>query len=214
MTSTSSRELFAEAVKIIPGGVNSPVRAFGSVGGSPRFIARAEGARVWDVEGNSYIDYVGSWGPLILGHAHAETRGRGLRGGAARPQLRRADGGRGDAREDDRRANPLDPDGPAGELRHRGDDDGAAGRAGLHPPREGHQVLRLLSRPFGRVPGEGGFRRGHAGRADEPGRPGRGRRANGGGRVQRPGRSPGGFRGRARARSPPSSSSRSAGTPA
>ena len=73
MTSTSSRELFAEAVKIIPGGVNSPVRAFGSVGGSPRFIARAEGARVWDVEGNSYIDYVGSWGPLILGHAHAET---------------------------------------------------------------------------------------------------------------------------------------------
>ena len=73
MTSTSSRESFAEAVKIIPGGVNSPVRAFGSVGGSPRFIARAEGARVWDVEGNSYIDYVGSWGPLILGHAHAET---------------------------------------------------------------------------------------------------------------------------------------------
>jgi glutamate-1-semialdehyde 2,1-aminomutase len=73
MTSISSRELFAEAVKIIPGGVNSPVRAFGSVGGSPRFIARAAGARVWDVEGNSYIDYVGSWGPLILGHAHPEA---------------------------------------------------------------------------------------------------------------------------------------------
>jgi len=73
MTSISSRDLFAEAVKIIPGGVNSPVRAFGSVGGSPRFIARGAGARIWDVEGNSYIDYVGSWGPLILGHAHAET---------------------------------------------------------------------------------------------------------------------------------------------
>ncbi len=73
MTSTSSRELFAEAVKVMPGGVNSPVRAFGSVGGSPRFIARAAGAVVWDVEGNSYIDYIGSWGPLILGHAHPET---------------------------------------------------------------------------------------------------------------------------------------------
>jgi glutamate-1-semialdehyde 2,1-aminomutase len=73
MTATSSRELFSEAVKVIPGGVNSPVRAFGSVGGSPRFIARAAGAVVWDVEGNSYIDYVGSWGPLILGHAHPEA---------------------------------------------------------------------------------------------------------------------------------------------
>ena len=70
MNATSSRELFAEAVKVMPGGVNSPVRAFGAVGGSPRFIARAVGARVWDVEGNSYIDYIGSWGPLILGHAH------------------------------------------------------------------------------------------------------------------------------------------------
>jgi glutamate-1-semialdehyde 2,1-aminomutase len=73
MTTTSSGELFSEAVKVMPGGVNSPVRAFGSVGGSPCFIARAAGARVWDVEGNSYIDYVGSWGPLILGHAHAEA---------------------------------------------------------------------------------------------------------------------------------------------
>jgi glutamate-1-semialdehyde 2,1-aminomutase len=73
MTATSSAELFAEAVKVMPGGVNSPVRAFGPVGGSPRFIARAAGARVWDVEGNSYVDYVGSWGPLILGHAHPKV---------------------------------------------------------------------------------------------------------------------------------------------
>jgi len=73
MTSPSSRELFAEAVKVMPGGVNSPVRAFGSVGGSPRFIARGSGAVVWDVEGNSYIDYIGSWGPLILGHAHPDV---------------------------------------------------------------------------------------------------------------------------------------------
>ncbi|GLS03004.1 glutamate-1-semialdehyde 2,1-aminomutase [Chitiniphilus shinanonensis] len=62
--------LFARARHHIPGGVNSPVRAFGSVGGTPRFFARGEGAHVWDVDGRRYIDYVGSWGPLILGHAH------------------------------------------------------------------------------------------------------------------------------------------------
>jgi glutamate-1-semialdehyde 2,1-aminomutase len=65
-----SRKLFTRAKRVIPGGVNSPVRAFGSVGGVPRFIASGKGPRVVDVDGNSYIDYVGSWGPLILGHAH------------------------------------------------------------------------------------------------------------------------------------------------
>ncbi|MBI2266023.1 MAG: glutamate-1-semialdehyde 2,1-aminomutase [Armatimonadetes bacterium] len=66
----SSELLFAEAQKVIPGGVNSPVRAFKGVGGTPVFISRGEGARVWDTEGKVYIDYLGSWGPLILGHAH------------------------------------------------------------------------------------------------------------------------------------------------
>jgi len=65
----NSRQLFERARRIIPGGVNSPVRAFGSVGGVPRFIERGAGCRVWDADGNEYIDYVGSWGPLILGHA-------------------------------------------------------------------------------------------------------------------------------------------------
>lgn len=63
-------ELFREALRFIPGGVNSPVRAFKAVGGVPLFISRGKGSRVWDVEGREYIDYVGSWGPLILGHAH------------------------------------------------------------------------------------------------------------------------------------------------
>ncbi|MCK0511823.1 glutamate-1-semialdehyde 2,1-aminomutase [Aromatoleum buckelii] len=68
---TSRNEaLFQRAQKSIPGGVNSPVRAFRSVGGTPRFISRAEGARVWDADGKVYIDYVGSWGPAIAGHAH------------------------------------------------------------------------------------------------------------------------------------------------
>lgn len=64
-----SRELFEAARRIIPGGVNSPVRAFGSVGGTPRFIARGAGALIWDADGNDYVDYVLSWGALALGHA-------------------------------------------------------------------------------------------------------------------------------------------------
>jgi glutamate-1-semialdehyde 2,1-aminomutase len=68
MTSRSSK-LFAQAKAHIPGGVNSPVRAFRNVGGEPFFVERANGARIWDVDGNQYIDYVGSWGPAILGHA-------------------------------------------------------------------------------------------------------------------------------------------------
>jgi glutamate-1-semialdehyde 2,1-aminomutase len=67
---TKSEQLFAESLNHIPGGVNSPVRAFRGVGGQPFFAERAVGARVWDVDGNEYIDYVGTWGPAILGHAH------------------------------------------------------------------------------------------------------------------------------------------------
>ena len=66
---TRSSELFAAALTRIPGGVNSPVRAFRGLGREPFFVERAEGARIWDVDGNEYIDYVGSWGPAILGHA-------------------------------------------------------------------------------------------------------------------------------------------------
>jgi len=65
-----SEQLFAEALKYIPGGVNSPVRAFRAVGGQPFFVNRAKGSHVWDVDGNKLIDYVGTWGPAILGHAH------------------------------------------------------------------------------------------------------------------------------------------------
>ena len=85
-----SNSLFERAKKVIPGGVNSPVRAFGSVGMSPPFIARASGDRIWDEDGREYIDYVCSWGPMILGHAHpavlqsvAEAASDGLSFGAA-----------------------------------------------------------------------------------------------------------------------------------
>ena len=70
MTSNQSRQLFERALRTIPGGVNSPVRAFQAVGGDPRFIARGEGAYLIDVDGNRYLDHVMSWGALILGHAH------------------------------------------------------------------------------------------------------------------------------------------------
>ncbi|GIU22503.1 glutamate-1-semialdehyde 2,1-aminomutase [Shewanella schlegeliana] len=71
---TRSDELFEQAKKTIPGGVNSPVRAFSGVGGSPRFIEKADGAYIFDADGKKYIDYVGSWGPMILGHNHPKIR--------------------------------------------------------------------------------------------------------------------------------------------
>jgi glutamate-1-semialdehyde 2,1-aminomutase len=70
MSRARSQELFERAQRVIPGGVNSPVRAFRSVGGDPLFIARAHGSRLVDADGNEYVDYVGSWGPMICGHAH------------------------------------------------------------------------------------------------------------------------------------------------
>jgi len=84
-----SQRLFQHAQQVIPAGVNSPVRAFGSVGGTPPFIQRGKGATIWDADGRAYVDYVGSWGPLIVGHAHPEvvravqaTAERGLSFGA------------------------------------------------------------------------------------------------------------------------------------
>lgn len=89
MKTSQSETLFQAAQQLIPGGVNSPVRAFRSVGGTPRFIDRGQGAYIWDADGNRYIDYVLSWGPLILGHAHeivvqaiVETAARGTSYGA------------------------------------------------------------------------------------------------------------------------------------
>ncbi len=86
---STNASLFERAQRVIPGGVNSPVRAFRAVGGTPRFITRAEGAYMWDAEGTRYIDYIGSWGPMILGHGHPavleavrQAAGEGLSFGA------------------------------------------------------------------------------------------------------------------------------------
>ncbi|HIN88686.1 MAG TPA: glutamate-1-semialdehyde-2,1-aminomutase [Nitrospinaceae bacterium] len=72
MNIVQSEKLFQKACKVMPGGVNSPVRAFKSVGGNPLFVKKASGSKIWDVDGNKYIDYVASWGPLIFGHAHPQ----------------------------------------------------------------------------------------------------------------------------------------------
>ena len=92
MDHTLSHSLFARAQSLIPGGVNSPVRAFRAVGGEPFFVQRAQGAHIWDVDGNEYIDYVGTWGPAILGHAPSvvidairETASRGVSFGIPNP---------------------------------------------------------------------------------------------------------------------------------
>jgi glutamate-1-semialdehyde 2,1-aminomutase len=92
MKHDKSHALFSRAVELIPGGVNSPVRAFKSVGGEPFFVERADGAYLYDVDGNRYIDYVGSWGPMIVGHNHPKVReavqaaiGNGLSFGAPCP---------------------------------------------------------------------------------------------------------------------------------
>ncbi|NJD68297.1 MAG: aminotransferase class III-fold pyridoxal phosphate-dependent enzyme, partial [candidate division NC10 bacterium] len=69
-TGPRSRAYFEEAARLLPGGVTSPVRAFRAVGGNPVVVERAQGCRLYDVDGSSYIDYVGSWGPMIVGHAH------------------------------------------------------------------------------------------------------------------------------------------------
>jgi glutamate-1-semialdehyde 2,1-aminomutase len=89
----TNEALFARARQLFPGGVNSPVRAYGAVGGTPRFVVRASGARVWDVEGGEYIDYVASWGAILLGHAHEgvvaairEAAGEGTSYGAPTPR--------------------------------------------------------------------------------------------------------------------------------
>src|SRR5690606_33562236 len=74
MSTQRSQALFKRAQALLPGGVNSPVRAFKSVGGEPFFVQRADGPHLFDVDGNRYIDYVGSWGPMIVGHNHPAVR--------------------------------------------------------------------------------------------------------------------------------------------
>ena len=114
MNTARSKLLLERARAVIPGGVNSPVRAFGSVGGQARFIRAASGAHIEDEDGNRYIDYVASWGAILLGpRASGGSRGGRARR-RARHELRRADRGRDRARRARLRARAVDRDGAAG----------------------------------------------------------------------------------------------------
>ena len=87
---TASAAAFDRARKVIPGGVNSPARAFGAVGGTPLFIARGEGPYLFDIDGNRYLDFIGSWGPMILGHCHPAVVEAAIAARSERVELRRA----------------------------------------------------------------------------------------------------------------------------
>ena len=119
MSGEKSRQWLARAERRIPGGVNSPVRAFKAVGGAPPFISHASGARLTDVDGKTYLDYVGSWGPLILGHAHPavvaaveQAARRGTSFGAPRRS-------KSSWREKSRRASPPSEKGARANTRPR-----------------------------------------------------------------------------------------------
>ena len=132
MKRSQSEAAFAQACQLIPGGVNSPARAFGGVGGKPIFIARGEGAYLIDLDGNRYLDYVGSWGPLILGHCHprvveavTEAMANGATFGAP-------DRTRIGTRRADHAADAVDRNGPHGQLRHRSVDERDSPGSRLH----------------------------------------------------------------------------------
>ena len=154
------RSLF-ERARLIPGGVNSPVRAFRAVGGTPRFVQRAQGAYFWDANGKRYIDYIGSWGPMILGHGHPRRASRRCSRPCAKasPSARRPSA-KIELAEEIVRTRALDGDGAPGELGHRGGDERDPAGARRHRPQQAHQVRGLLSRPRRRAAGEGRLRPG------------------------------------------------------
>ena len=142
-----SESLFARAVEVIPGGVNSPVRAYGSVGMNPRFLQAADGPYVFDADGNKYIDYIGSWGPMILGHNNHEvldavtrTCQHGLSFGAA--TAIEVDG-RIYLRQYQRYGND-----PYGQFRYRGCDERHSCSQRLYKEKQDRKVCRMLPWPF------------------------------------------------------------------
>ena len=159
MTRVESEKLFTEALKYIPGGVNSPVRAFRAVGGQPFFVNRAKGAHVWDVDGNEYIDYVGTWGPAILGHAHPKI----IAAVKAAASTARVSGFRTRSRSRWRKLIcELVPSVQKVRMCNSGTEASMSRDppgARVHEAGQDHQVRRLLSRPRRFAAGESRLRR-------------------------------------------------------
>ena len=173
----ASAALFARARAVTPGGVNSPVRAFRAVGGTPRFMARGHGPYLADVDGREYVDLVGSWGPMILGHAHPAVRRGGARGGgaAASRSARPAENEVLLAEEIVARVAPVEQVRLVS-SRHRGDDERDPAGPRVHRPRPGREVRRALPRPRRRAAGQRRLRGRHPRPARHPRRHRRGRR--------------------------------------
>ncbi len=200
MTSTTqSEQLFAEAQALMPGGVSSPVRAFKSVGGVPRFIARGEGAYMIDVDGNRYIDYVMSFGPLLLGHAPrpssraiAEQAARGTSFGAPSPlEVDLAE-----------TIQAIYPSMERLRFVNSGTEGAMSAVRAARAFTERDKVVKFdgpLPRPRRPVAGQGRQRRRHARPARLARRPGRRHRRHAGGPVQRRGGDARGVRARGRA---------------
>ena len=164
------------ASRVIPGGVNSPARAFGAVGGEPPFMARAEGAYLFDIDGHTYIDYIGSWGPMILGPRPSRGPRGGRRGAGARARASARRRVREiEIAEAGRRGGPVDREGPVRLVGDRGGDVGRAGGAGRHRPRQDHQDGRALSRARRCPARPGRLGRDDARHAEQPRRDRRGR---------------------------------------
>ena len=140
-----SQEIFARAKQLMPGGVNSPARAFGGVGGEPIVFDRAAGPHLFDVDGNCYLDYIGSWGPMILGHGHPKVLAavhqavdKAFSFGAPSP-------GENELCELITEAVPSMEMVRAGEFRHRSDHERHSPGAGLYESRVDYQIRRQLS---------------------------------------------------------------------
>ena len=156
---SKSENLYSAARELIPGGVNSPVRAFTGVGGTPLFIERADGAYLYDVDGKAYIDYVGSWGPMILGHNHPAIRNavieaaqRGLSFGApTEMEVKMAE-----------LVTELVPTMDMVRMVNSGTEATMSAirlARGFTGRDKNHQIRRLLPRPCGLPAGESGLRR-------------------------------------------------------
>ena len=144
-----SAEIFRRATEVLVGGVNSPVRAFRAVGGDPIIVDRAAGARLWDADGNEFIDYVCSWGALILGHAHPKVVEAIDDTGAQGYQLRHAHRTGSRTCYAHPQCSSILRKSEIRQFRHGSNDERSASGAGRDGPRPDRKIRRLLSRPLG-----------------------------------------------------------------
>jgi len=137
-----SRELYDRAKQLIPGGVNSPVRAFRAVGIPPLFLERGQGSKVIDVDGNHYVDYIGEWGPLILGHAHPDVERAIREATGTRDGLWSVHGSRDPAGTIDCGSYPVHRKNPAGQLRDGSDNERHSRGSWFYRTRFDSQIYR------------------------------------------------------------------------